>query len=244
MKYTLRRHLLRHAPSAIRLSTPTTRCGSSGGGPVVGWVNTKVFDETGDAAKSQGWTAFVLDTNGNGKRDAYVEPGSAGRSDEGQADQRRLLRGDAAPDRRLDLGLVRGATRARSCASCPGSNPPETALVGSLQRAGARLRRARRRHRQEGRRLGVARQRPSGQLRSQQVQGSAQRPEGDRRSLSGRLDVLPVSGPGLRGHRREQRRGELLHLGRSAQHVRPRRGRADVDRQSERRARLRSRTAR
>src|SRR5213594_205370 len=47
---------------------------TSGGGPVVGWVNTKMFDETGDAAKSQGWTAFVLDTKGNGKRDEYVEP--------------------------------------------------------------------------------------------------------------------------------------------------------------------------
>ncbi len=47
---------------------------TSGGGPVVGWLNTKMFDQTGDAAKSQGWTALVLDTNGNGKRDAYVEP--------------------------------------------------------------------------------------------------------------------------------------------------------------------------
>jgi hypothetical protein len=48
---------------------------TSGGGPVVGWLNTKEFDRTGDAAKSQGWTALVLDTNGNGKRDAYTEPG-------------------------------------------------------------------------------------------------------------------------------------------------------------------------
>jgi hypothetical protein len=46
----------------------------SGTGPVAGWVNTKMFEETGDAAKSQGWTPFVLDTNGNGKRDDYVEP--------------------------------------------------------------------------------------------------------------------------------------------------------------------------
>jgi hypothetical protein len=46
----------------------------SGTGPVAGWVNTKLFDETGDAAKSQGWSPFVLDTNGNGKRDDYVEP--------------------------------------------------------------------------------------------------------------------------------------------------------------------------
>ena len=47
---------------------------TSGGGPVVGWLNSKLFDETGDAARSQGWTALVLDTNGNGTRDDYVEP--------------------------------------------------------------------------------------------------------------------------------------------------------------------------
>ena len=45
------------------------------GSPVVGWLNTKMFDETGDEMTSQGWTPLVLDTNGNGKRDAYVEPG-------------------------------------------------------------------------------------------------------------------------------------------------------------------------
>ncbi len=44
-------------------------------GEAVGWLNTRLFDQTGDAAKAQGWTALVLDTNGNGKRDAYTEPG-------------------------------------------------------------------------------------------------------------------------------------------------------------------------
>jgi hypothetical protein len=50
---------------------------TSAGGPgsgVIGWLNRKMFDETGDEVKSQGWTALVLDTNGNGKRDDYVEP--------------------------------------------------------------------------------------------------------------------------------------------------------------------------
>jgi hypothetical protein len=47
---------------------------SGGGGGAVGWLNTKMFDETRDEEKSQGWTALILDTNGNGKRDAYVEP--------------------------------------------------------------------------------------------------------------------------------------------------------------------------
>src|SRR6266478_3630792 len=47
---------------------------SGGGGGAVGWLNTKMFDETHDEEKSQGWTALILDTNGNGKRDEYVEP--------------------------------------------------------------------------------------------------------------------------------------------------------------------------
>jgi hypothetical protein len=47
---------------------------SGGGGDIVGWLNVKMFDETGDEQKSQGWTTLVLDTNGNGKRDAAVEP--------------------------------------------------------------------------------------------------------------------------------------------------------------------------
>jgi hypothetical protein len=41
---------------------------------VVGWVNTKLFWETGDAAQAQGWTPVIVDTNGNGRRDAFVEP--------------------------------------------------------------------------------------------------------------------------------------------------------------------------
>ena len=45
-----------------------------GGAGVVGWLNRKMFEETGDEVKSQGWTPFILDTNGNGKRDEWVEP--------------------------------------------------------------------------------------------------------------------------------------------------------------------------
>lgn len=47
----------------------------SGTGQVAGWINTRKFDETGDAAISQGWAPFVLDTNGNGKLDEWTEPG-------------------------------------------------------------------------------------------------------------------------------------------------------------------------
>ncbi len=57
----------------------------SGGGLVIGWINTKKFDETGDEKASQGWCPTVLDTNGDGViTRPWNEPVGAGRSqDEG-----------------------------------------------------------------------------------------------------------------------------------------------------------------
>lgn len=48
---------------------------TSGGGQVVGWLDTKRFLATGDSAASQGWAPLILDTNGNGRQDDWVEPG-------------------------------------------------------------------------------------------------------------------------------------------------------------------------
>ena len=48
---------------------------TSGGREVVGWLDTQKFLLSGDAAASQGWAPFVLDTNGNGKLDSWTEPG-------------------------------------------------------------------------------------------------------------------------------------------------------------------------
>ena len=36
-------------------------------GPIVGWVDTKVYDQTKDEQKAVGWCGQVLDTNGDGK---------------------------------------------------------------------------------------------------------------------------------------------------------------------------------
>ena len=47
---------------------------TSGDTNVVGWLNTKMFDETGDERASQGWCPTVLDTNGDGTLGEYVEP--------------------------------------------------------------------------------------------------------------------------------------------------------------------------
>lgn len=47
---------------------------TSGGHEVIGWLDTKKFDLTGDAAASQGWAPLVLDTNGSGTLDPWAEP--------------------------------------------------------------------------------------------------------------------------------------------------------------------------
>jgi hypothetical protein len=100
---------------------------TSGGGQVVGWLNTKMFDETGDEEKSQGWTALIMDTNGNGKRDAYVEPNEP-------VDPTRDKRFGAAfysvapaPDGSI-WGTVLGYP-GQVVRLVPGSNPPETAIA-------------------------------------------------------------------------------------------------------------------
>jgi len=47
---------------------------TSGGGEVIGWLNTRIYDETGDVEAALGWSPLILDTNGNGVRDEWVEP--------------------------------------------------------------------------------------------------------------------------------------------------------------------------
>ena len=52
----------------------------------IGWLDTQKFLATGDEATSQGWAPFILDTNGNGKRDEWLRRAQpAGRSDQRQA---------------------------------------------------------------------------------------------------------------------------------------------------------------
>jgi hypothetical protein len=105
---------------------------TSGGGPVVGWLNTKLWDETGDEEQAQGWTALVMDINGNGRRDEYAEPNQPT---------------DITKDKRIQPGQYGGGPYALSPAPdgtvwgtmfgfpgavfrlTPGSNPQETALT-------------------------------------------------------------------------------------------------------------------
>src|SRR6516165_2813587 len=115
---------------------PTTRCGSAtirGSAArrcrkraVVGWINTKLFWQMHDPVQSQGWTPFIVDTVGNGKRTAeWNEPGQPI---------------DPAKDTRIPYAMYAisyspadGAIWGSSLAHpgyiirvAPGQNPPET----------------------------------------------------------------------------------------------------------------------
>jgi hypothetical protein len=100
---------------------------TSGGGQVVGWLNRKMFEETGDEAKSQGWTALVIDTNGNGKRDAYVEPNQPVDPAKDKRYGAAFYAVAPAPDGSI-WGSVLGFPGAL-VRLVPGSNPPETTLA-------------------------------------------------------------------------------------------------------------------
>ncbi|MEO7598795.1 MAG: carboxypeptidase regulatory-like domain-containing protein, partial [Opitutus sp.] len=100
---------------------------TSGGGPVVGWLNTKKYLETGDEVASQGWTALVLDTNGNGRRDEAVEPNAPVDPTKDKRIAGNFYAVAPAPD-----GSVWGSTLGYPGAVIrlnPGNNPPETALA-------------------------------------------------------------------------------------------------------------------
>src|SRR4029079_2074875 len=141
------RHLAMYEPASGKLTLISTCFGThhlmfaedanrtlwtSGGGPVVGWLHTKLWDETGDEEKAQGCTAVIMDINGNGRRDEYVEPNVAT---------------DPTKDKRIQPGQYGGGPYALAPAPdgsvwgtmfgfpgavfrlSPGSNPPETALT-------------------------------------------------------------------------------------------------------------------
>ena len=100
---------------------------TSGGGQVVGWLNRKMWEETKDEAKSQGWTALIMDTNGNGRRDAALEPDAAADPTKDRRYGGAFYSVAPAPDGSVwgtQLGFPGAAIRLN-----PGSNPPETALA-------------------------------------------------------------------------------------------------------------------
>jgi len=99
----------------------------TGGGPVEGWFDTRIYDKTGDEQKAQGWTAFVLDTNGNGKRDAYVEPDQPLDPTKDKRINAPFYGVAPEPDGNGIWGAVQGFPGVLVRLTL-GSNPPDTAL--------------------------------------------------------------------------------------------------------------------
>ncbi len=171
----------------------------------VGWVKTRVWDQTHDVQKSMGWCAAVLDYNGDGKTGAYTKP------DEPI---------DPKLDRAVDGGNGYGfafnpvdgsvwyaglsyPVPGRIVRMVIGDNPPATCKTevyeppfDNPEKAGRRgFWHSGNRHRYQWHRVGGAgRQQRSRQLRPAQVQGAAQRTERDGAAMSrkgGRCTTCP-----------------------------------------------------
>ena len=168
-----------------------------------GWFDTRIYDKTKDETKAQGWTVFVVDTNGNGKRDAYVEPDQP----LDPAKDKRVnafLWCRAQPHRRFDLGIGHGHARI--------ARAPDARIESAIDRAHRDLRGAVQGSKASA--SGYARamdvdsngvvwtvlyERTSCQLRSAQVQGPAQWPERPGQAVSGRLVAVSAAGSQLQG---------------------------------------------
>jgi hypothetical protein len=101
---------------------------SQGERGVIGWLNTKLFLQTGDANKAQGWAPIIVDTNGNGKVDEFVLQGQPN---------------DGTKDTRVPIGFYaisydpsdgslwgsRNAFPGQIIKVKPGANPPFTTLA-------------------------------------------------------------------------------------------------------------------
>jgi hypothetical protein len=168
---------------------------SAGGNyDVVGWLDMKKWDQTHDAAASQGWAPFVIDVNGNGKRDiGWTEPNAP---TDNAKDKRMVLGFYGASPNPVD-GTIWGGV-----VGFPGGvvryDPKTSALrvlripLQESEEPAVRLLTARFRYRQQRRVLGRAFERTSRELRPQPVQGKAERSRRGRSAepLPGRLQIL------------------------------------------------------
>ena len=195
------------------------------GPAVLGWLDVKKFEQTGDEVQSQGWTPFVLDTSGDGKRGEYVEPD---KPIEPGKDKRIAVNEYAVAVSPTD-GAVWGTVIGYPGAivrTVLGTNPIETALSeiyepplpgygprgGDIDANGVYW---------AALSSGHVRQ-----FRPAQMQG-AERSDRNGPALPRRLDPVSTARPAnARRQRCRECRGELLCLGRLVQHLRSRAQRA------------------
>lgn len=106
---------------------------------VVGWLNTKQFDATGDAMKSQGWTPTVTNVSGTGKRGAFVnadQPTDPAKDKWVKAAFYGVMpspKGDVIWGQAMGPGFSRIAQPALLIRMIPGSDPTKTAVSEIFQ---------------------------------------------------------------------------------------------------------------
>ena len=120
-------------------ATPPASRGMGG----IGWIKTRVWDETHDAEKSMGWCPAILDYNGDGKIGAYTKP-------------------DEPPDPKLDRAVggaqwlrIRRQSSGRQRVVCAGLARPTKFPGKSSAWCPAQTRRQRARRKSTSRRLTI-----------------------------------------------------------------------------------------
>jgi len=106
---------------------------------VVGWLDVKKFEQTGDAMKSQGWTPVVVNVSGTGKREDFVapdKPTEPGKDKWVKAAFYGIMpspKGDVIWGQAMGPGFTRIAQPALLIRMIPGSDPTHTAMSEIFQ---------------------------------------------------------------------------------------------------------------
>jgi hypothetical protein len=106
---------------------------------VVGWLNVKQFEATGDAMKSQGWTPTVVNVTGTGKREPFVnadQPTDPAKDKWVKAAFYGIMpspKGDAIWGQAMGPGFTRTAQPSLLIRMIPGSDPTHTAVSEIFQ---------------------------------------------------------------------------------------------------------------
>jgi hypothetical protein len=177
---------------------------SFGPAGIEGWFDVKTWDKTHDEKASQGWSAFVVDNNGNGKRDGVHRAESAGGSDQGPALELHVLRrltgaGWFGVGNRAGRPGRPRTLRPRSASAGDRADGVLRSAVEQPEGERAGLCAARHGRRQQGRRLDSAFERPACELRSEEVHGHAERSDRDGPAVRRRVDALSAARPELQG---------------------------------------------
>ena len=197
----------------------------------IGWVNMDVLEKTKDEKAAQGWCRGFFDVDGDGKIDPKIDKAVQ------MAGTYSVI--PDPTDSTVVWGAVPGAPgrivrlKTATCIAEAYEPPFQNAFTsqGRVQSTGHR-------HRSQRPRVdGARRQRSSGQLRPEEVQGADRPARNHWAALPRGLDAVPDAWPAHEGRdRRNQLRLSLLQLRRSVRHARPWSQRAHRERQRFRRA--------